>query len=90
MAPFLSKTVALSTTASAVTPPPTVTGGMSRIQNLDSTNAVWLSINPAVTAAAEADDCIRIGPGEQYITTRFTTHSLIAAAGTPKVLIESV
>lgn len=92
MASTLSKTATLSTTAAAVTPPATNIGGRSRIQNLSATAGenIWLSLNPAVTAAVEADDCIRIGPGEQYTTSRLGSHSMIAAVGTPKVLIESV
>lgn len=85
-----AKTLTVTTAGAFYTPPPNNQGKV-RIQNLDGTNAVWLALGRDHTAAgAEADDTVRIGPGEQYITDWLARHHLLAISANVKVLVESL
>lgn len=70
--------------------PPPQGSGMIRFHNLDTTNPVWLALGRDTVSAAEGDDSVRIGPGEQYITSWLSRHNLVAVGADVKVLVEAL
>lgn len=84
-------TETVSTSATDVPVPDRVEHAL-RIQNLDSSNEVWVSLVPSVTAAAQNDECVIVTPGESYLIQHpgtGATISMIAITSDVDVLLVS-
>lgn len=84
----LAQTVTLATASTAFTPPTHGERFLVRMENLDGANACWVNIGGGV-AAAEADDCVRIAPGQSYYARYRASYAGIAITAAVKLLLEA-
>jgi len=86
-----AKTHTTAATAADYTPPgaaPVESHPIIRIENLDSSINVWVCVLYGGTAAVEGDESVRLIPGQSLYFRYLPAYSIIAASGTPKVLME--
>lgn len=79
-----------TSTSSASYAAPTNKDSFVRIENLDSTNDVWVLLGSgAGPAAVEGADCVRVRANQSMLFRTQSSYIIIGAAGTPKVLFQS-
>lgn len=83
----LAKTVTIGIVSTNFTPPDDK-DFLVRMENLDGTDSCWINLIGG-TAAAEADECIRIDPGQSYYARYMASYEGISTGVALQLLLDS-
>lgn len=84
----LAQTITIGLASTTFTPPTHGERFLVRMENLDDTNDCWVNIGGGA-AAAEADDCVIISPGQSYYARYRASYAGIAITAAVKLLLEA-